>query len=425
MRLTVFAMGSRGDVQPMVALARGLQEAGVEVTVGVDAAFEAMVRAQGLVYARVEGDIQQALESESGRQALASGSNPVAMARLVRRNIEPILQQLIEDSIRATDGADALLLGGVAYYPGTILAEARRIPFAQAYLQPMIPTRAFPSPMLPLPFRKDRALYNWASFAIGGQAFWQILRPIVNRVRRREFGLRPWPLYGNFGALLREQVLQVCGYSPHVLPRPADWPEHVKVTGYWFLDEAEWEAPDLLRRYLEAGPPPVCVGFGSMRHFAPAPFTRAIVEALREVGARAIFLEGWGGIDRGEVPSDYLVLREASHEWLYPRCAAILHHGGAGATAAALRAGKPMIPVPFFGDRAFWAWRVEEMGVAPESIARDDLTAPRLARALRRALHDPRFARNAMEVGALVRAEDGVGDAVTHLLRFFGSCGVG
>lgn len=418
MRLTVLALGSRGDVQPLVALGRGLREEGVHVTVAADASFESLVGEHGLEFARVGGSLLEAMQGAAGERALAAGANPIVMARAIRQTVAPLLPELIDSLLAATATADGLLLGGPAWYPGILLAEIRQIPIAVAMLQPAIATRAFPSPMLPLPRNMDCALRNRANFAIGEQLQWQVLRPLLNGVRKQEFGLPPWPALGPPDTL-RRGALHLAGYSRHVLPRPDDWPENCHVTGYWFAKAQPWQPPSELLRFLEAGPPPICVGFGSMVHPHSAAFTRTIVQALREAGLRAVFLTGWGAIDPGEVPGDMLALSDAPHEWILPRCAAIVTHCGAGSVAAALRAGTPVIPVPFFGDQPFWAWRVEELGVAPESIPRDDLVASRLARALRRATTDLRFAVRARQLASQIGEEDGVGVAVQLLMKKF------
>jgi sterol 3beta-glucosyltransferase len=184
------------------------------------------------------------------------------------------------------------------------------------------------------------------------------------------------------------------------------------VTGYWFLDDAGWVMPPSLRGFLEAGPPPVYVGFGSIPSMDPVRTTTMIVDALAVVGQRGILASGWGGLAAAPLAEHVYVLDAAPHDRLFPHVAAVVHHGGAGTTAAGLRAGRPTVICPFFGDQPFWGWRIAELGVGPAPIAFKYLTAEKLAKAIRRAVTDPEMHRRAAELGSRIREENGVGRAV-------------
>jgi sterol 3beta-glucosyltransferase len=202
-------------------------------------------------------------------------------------------------------------------------------------------------------------------------------------------------------------------FSPHVVPVPPDWPATTVVTGYWFLDRpATWQPPRALVDFLEAGPPPVYVGFGSMTAADPAALTRLVIEALRQAGLRGVLAAGWGGLQSGALPGHVFALEAAPHDWLFPRMAAVVHHGGAGTTAAGLRAGRPTIICPFFGDQAFWGERVFALGAGPRPMAQKSLTAERLADALRQAVGEPGYGQRAEALGQRLQAERGVERAV-------------
>jgi UDP:flavonoid glycosyltransferase YjiC (YdhE family) len=208
------------------------------------------------------------------------------------------------------------------------------------------------------------------------------------------------------------------GYSPTVLPKPPDWPESVHVTGYWFLDQLiDWEPPTELVDFLDSGPAPVYVGFGSMHARSSKEMTRVVVEALSRVGLRGILLSGWGALSHDGLPDYVLPVKSVPHEWLFPRVTAVVHHGGAGTTGAGLRAGVPSILVPFFGDQYFWASRVAALGVGPESIPVKRLSVESLERALRFAVTDERMRERASDVGAAIQAENGVARVVEVLER--------
>ena len=209
------------------------------------------------------------------------------------------------------------------------------------------------------------------------------------------------------------------GFSPAVLPRPADWGDHVQVTGYWFLDgeRDNWRPDTELQRFLDGGAAPVYVGFGSMSSDGEENLTGIVFSALRRCGLRGVLATGWGGLTPAQLPPDMLMLDWVPHDWLFPRTAAVIHHGGAGTTATGLRHGVPQVVVPFFGDQHFWGNRVHELGVGPRPVPRRHITADRLAAAVRIAASEPAVRARAAEVGTLIRTEDGVSTAVRELRR--------
>jgi UDP:flavonoid glycosyltransferase YjiC (YdhE family) len=203
------------------------------------------------------------------------------------------------------------------------------------------------------------------------------------------------------------------GFSTHVVPRPTDWDESVHVTGYWFLEgSADWHPPDELAAFLTSGPPPVYVGFGSMGALESGDTAGIVLEALRLAGQRGVVLTGAGEGIRHKTPDNILAVGTVPHDWLFPRVAAVVHHGGAGTTAAGLRAGVPSVLVPVFADQPFWGRRVADLGVGPEPIPHCRLAAERLARAIGLAVSDEPMRRRAAELGRAIRAEDGVSRAV-------------
>ncbi|HZG69876.1 MAG TPA: glycosyltransferase, partial [Herpetosiphonaceae bacterium] len=185
---------------------------------------------------------------------------------------------------------------------------------------------------------------------------------------------------------------------------------------YWFLDDSEaWTPPPDLLAFLAAGAPPVYVGFGSMAGRDPASTTRIVLEAVERSGQRAVIATGWGGLVTGSVPESVHVIEAVRHDWLFPRVAAVVHHGGAGTTAEGLRAGIPTVICPFFGDQPFWGRRIHALGLGPEPIQQKRMTSGQLAEAIRTAATDPNMRRRAAEVGAQIRSERGVEQAVRIL----------
>ncbi|CAA9577642.1 MAG: UDP-glucose:sterol glucosyltransferase, partial [uncultured Thermomicrobiales bacterium] len=280
------------------------------------------------------------------------------------------------------------------------------------------PTQAFPSPLTPA-LRLGGAL-NRLSFRVMRQMFWQGFK-VADVATRRELGLGKGPWGGPYRALERNRVPALYGYSPHVLPRPADWPAEHHVTGYWFLGAPEgWTPPPDLAAFLDAGEPPVFVGFGSMGSRDPREAGRVALEALERSGRRGVLASGWGGLTAADLPDTVFPVTSIPHTWLFPRMAAVVHHGGAGTTGAALRAGVPSVVVPFGLDQPFWGRRVAALGVGTQPIPRKRLTSARLAKAITESTTDAAMLRRAGALGRDLGAEDGVGAAVALIHRFSG-----
>jgi UDP:flavonoid glycosyltransferase YjiC (YdhE family) len=202
------------------------------------------------------------------------------------------------------------------------------------------------------------------------------------------------------------------------VPRPADWGDPVTVAGYWFLQApSSFVPPPALARFLECGPTPVYVGFGSMALRDAERVTGVVLDALTLSGMRAVMALGWGGLSPRDLPDSVYALESVPHDWLFPRVAAVVHHGGAGTTAAGLRAGVPSVVVPFILDQFFWANRVARLGVGPPAVPYSRLSAQRLARAIAGAVGEPGIRERAAALGARIRAEDGVGKAVGTIER--------
>lgn len=410
MKLTVLAPGSRGDVQPYVALGLGLQRAGHEVLLATHVEFEALVCERGLGFAAVEGNPRRLIESETGQAWLASGRNPIAFVRHMAALAGPLMDKVIDDARRVCRGADAVLFSPVGF-PGRDLAEAAGIPAYGVFLQPMSRTRAHPPVFWPT--RANMGPLNYLAHLAQEQVIWRPLAPMANRARG-ELGLPPLR-FGPYAAIHRETPL-LYGYSEAVVPRPSDWPPRHHVTGYWFLDHPpEWQPPAEVVDFLADGLPPVYVGFGSMAPADAERLTAIAVEALARTNQRGILLGGWANLGRSGASDRVLVVESIPHDWLFPRVAAVVHHGGAGTTGAGLRAGRPTVVVPFFADQPFWGERVRALGAGPRPIQRRQLTADNLAAAIHRAVSDQRIRARAKALGERIRAEDGVGRAVELL----------
>lgn len=410
MRIAIIALGTRGDVQPYVALGRGLRQAGHTVRLVTHQNYQALVEGHGLEFRPVHGDVQAVAESEAMRAALETG-NFIAITRQTARQAQLAAVQWATDGLAACRGVDLIIAGVGGLFLALALAEKLDVPLLPAYLLPFTPTGAFPSVLLPAAL-PGLSIINRASHHLVRQTMWQGFRSADRLMRESALGLPAAPFFGPFATERLRRAPVLYGFSPTVIPGSDDWGATTHVTGYWFLDaESNWTPPPALEAFLQNGSPPVYIGFGSMTNRRPRETTDLVLQALARGGQRAVLLSGWDGLRGVDLPASVFMIDAVPHNWLFARVAAVVHHGGAGTTAAGLRAGVPSVLIPFFGDQSFWAARVRALGVGPAAIPRRKLTAEGLAQAIRQAVSDESMRRRAAEVGALIRAEDGVGRA--------------
>lgn len=409
MRITLLATGSRGDTQPYLALALALQALGHQPRVAAFENFCPWIERYGIEAFPVRGDVTAVAASELAQRAMQA-DNPLKVA-LSFNELKHLTFGIQKDFFAACAGAEV-----VAYHPGALIghyaAHHWGIPGVLALPFPMTPTTAYPS----LLFYDSVRLGGWFNMAthhLLEQIFWRTSYDPVAHFWREAFGRVPPRLPLPFAS---QPTLVSC--SAHIFARPADWPQRVHMGGYWFLPaEPGWQPPAALEAFLRAGSPPVYVGFGSMGNPQQAgALTALVVQALRQAGVRGVLATGWHGLAQPTTPaSDMLVLESAPHSWLFPRMAAVVHHGGAGTTAAAWQAGVPQVVVPHGNDQFAWGRRVAELG-AGVAVPRRQLTAARLAAALSRVLN-PAVQATAQTLGSKISAEHGAHAAAHHLLQ--------
>lgn len=394
MRIVIITAGSRGDVAPFTGLGRRLRDAGHQVAVAAHPSFAALVGGCGLGFRPVPGDPEQLIRDWA---RAASRDEVQALTRAYADG----LADGVADA--AAGGADLLLTAfGPAALTGAV-AEAHGIPVIGTYLTPSFATGEFP-----LPNARDTAEGNLAAGQDVLRRAEGVFAGAVTRLRARLGLPEPGPAAGDVRPVFH-------GYSPLVLPRPGDWPSGVEVSGYWWPARPDgWRPPAALADFVQAGPPPVFLGFGSMLPGEGERLGALVAGAVKRAGVRAVVQAGWAGLDVLGGP-DVLPVGDVPHDWLFPRTAAVVHHAGAGTTGAALRAGVPAVPVPVMADQPFWAHRLYELGVAPRPVPFQDLTAEALADAITACLTEPALRRRAAELGRGIAAEDGAAAVLAHI----------
>jgi sterol 3beta-glucosyltransferase len=410
----VLAPGSRGDVGPVAGVGARLRAGGHRVTVAADREFAGLLTGAGLEFTPLAGDIRAAAGSDLHRDAARDGAMSRSTVRILRA-AKDYFRFLNRDIARVTaaSGADVVLTGPWSTAALTV-AEAKGIPTLGLYLQPQEPTAELP------PFVFGRSLGRFGNRVTGS-----VVRKLegmyftgIDEIRA-EHGLPPTTRAAHRRALAERNWPVLHGFSPLVVPRPADWRTGLEVVGYWWPPvPADWTPPDELSRFLDAGPAPVFVGLGSTNPGDAERVSRTVAAALRAAGKRGIVQAGWAELSTTD--DHVLGIGDVPHEWLFPRCAAVVHAAGAGTTAAGLRAGVPAVPIPVTGDGPFWSWRLTELGASPGPIRFRKLTADGLAGKIRCATTDPGYAERAAAVAAGLAAEDGAAAvlaAVDRLVR--------
>lgn len=408
MRIAIVCNDTRGGVQPYVALGLGLAQAGHEVRMVVPANHVSLFDGTSLAVFPLSGPPAE----EVNAAARIAEKGTFATMTFMAREMPKMIFTATKETLDACEGVD-LITGGVGgMVTGVSVADKLKVPFVQTHLQPLgAPSPDYPGPML-------GALPDWVggrgrllSHHLSELALWVPFQGAMSSARIKVLGL---------DEKSRSMDGQPClyGFSRHVVAVP----EHpVKVrhtTGYWILSAtANWNAPLDLQAFLEQGEPVVSIGFGSMSSSKAEQVTDLVQHAASEAGVRVVLLVGSGGLKAAGQTDRLFCLGEAPHEWLFQRVSAIVHHGGAGTTAAALRSGVPNLVVPFGVDQPFWGSRVKALGVGPEPIAHSRLTVERLSKALKVMVSDQAMRMRAAQLGALLRSEDGVAEAVKHFDR--------
>ncbi|XP_030971658.1 sterol 3-beta-glucosyltransferase UGT80A2-like isoform X1 [Quercus lobata] len=418
LQIVMLIVGTRGDVQPFVAIGKCLQEHGHRVRLATHANFKDFVLTAGLEFYPLGGDPKVlAGYMVKNKGFLPSGPSEISIQRNQLKDIIYSLLPACQDPDPATNipfKADALIANPPAY-GHTHVAEALKVPLHIFFTMPWTPTSEFPHPLS----RVRQQIGYRLSYQIVDALIWLGIRDMINEFRKKQLKLRPVTyLSGSYSS--PPDIPYGYIWSPHLVPKPKDWGPNIDVVGFCFLDLASnYQPPDSLVEWLAAGKKPIYIGFGSLPVEEPEKMTKIIVEALEITGQRGIINKGWGGLGNLAEPKDFVLLLDSCpHDWLFPRCIAVVHHGGAGTTAAGLKAACPTAVVPFFGDQPFWGERVHARGVGPAPIPIDEFSREKLVDAINSML-DPEVKKRAVEVADAMKNEDGVTGAVKAFHKHF------
>ncbi len=416
MRITISSHGTRGDVQPYLALAVGLQQAGHQVTLATSYNYTDWIEAYGVRTHPTRFSLQEHMKRPEV-QAVLKSRNFVKQLRIFRQMMRQGAEAM--DEVWAAVQEADFAIQSPASSGALEAAQIHGLPAALAYPVPFAPTGEFPSFFIGRPRFSPGAGYNRLTHALMHRMLWSSMSGPMTNTLRKKLGLPTFRSFAQQAADARRSgTPSLYGFSAHVLPKPADWDALQHVTGYWFLEEPpDWQPDPKLLQFVESGPPPIYIGYGSINLGDPQDKTGRILRALELSGQRGVVLTGWGGLTRISAPPDIFFVEAVPHTWLFPRMAAVIHHGGAGTTGVGLRSGVPNIITPAGADQFAWAQRVVQLGVGPPASDMKSLSPEKLAQAINRAVHDPALRARAAALGERIRLENGIAQAVEVIER--------
>ena len=421
MNIVIITLGTRGDVQPYIALGQGLKTRGHQVTLATSASFEQEILSNGLDYGFINNRMIEFIHSDVGKRLIESTTSVFALMKVyfqMANKIKPMEQAIIDDSWIATRQAKPDL---ILFHPKAVgaihFADKLNVPAVLTLLQPMgVPTRSFPCAVF-----KPKNVGGWYNkltytfmlrmSALGTKSLTSAWRRAQGMQVKHESKNILFDCAG-------KPITVLHGFSQHVVPVPNDWPAHVKTTGYWFAETAkDWQPPEKLLTFIKQSQSDalVYVGFGSMAGTTADRLGKLILKALQKAKVLAVIASGWGGIQIDQCPDHVLLIDQVPHDWLFPHMSAVIHHGGAGTTASAIRAACPQIICPFCVDQPFWGWRVHQLGLGVKPIMQKRLTAEKLVHAIRVATSNRKIQNTVKLYQQKLAQEDGVANAVNTI----------
>ncbi|WP_286904031.1 glycosyltransferase [Clostridium sp. UBA1652] len=406
MNFVIITIGSRGDVQPFLALGRGLKKKGHKIRICAMSIFKEVIEQEGFEYAPMAGDAKEIMIRLIGEQV-----SSLEYFRNLPFLLNPVKAEFLSNIEDACEGMDTILystLGSVAYHVG----EKLGICCFRCFFAPLDPTSEFPAMTAPRSFLGG--CYNKLTFK-GGDILWSNATRNLLNDWRVQMGLKKIKAFEfPYRSMNGKPITTLYAYSPTLAPKPKEYGEHQHITGFWIKElDKEWRPDENLKRFLAEGSKPMYIGFGSTVGGDFNRIIKVVLESLKITGQRAIISAGWRNLKYVDFPSNVIQVENVPHEWLFPKMLAVSHHGGAGTTAAGVRSGVPSIIIPFGGDQPYWGERVYEMGVGTKPIWCKKLSVENYTKAIRDVLNNQKMRNRASEIGEVLKSENGVQNAVT------------
>ncbi|KAJ5917147.1 hypothetical protein N7466_010701 [Penicillium verhagenii] len=439
LNIVIQVIGSRGDIQPFIALGKGFKEHGHRVRLATHLAFRDPVLEAGLEFFNIGGDPAELMAFMVKNPGLLPNFSTIRSGAIQkrRREMNQIINGCWKSCFQTGDGTDLhqikedpwsdtvdwrqrpFVADAIIANPPSLAhihcAQRLGIPLHIMFTMPWSPTQSFPHPLAVLhPQQCKPTVANFVSYAVVDMMVWEGLGDLVNKLRKKILSLDPLDSITAPSLIHRLQIPCTYLWSPALLSKPRDWSDNIDICGFSFLpSESNYQPPREIQDFLDAGPVPIYVGFGSIVVDDPIKLTKIVFGAIEQTGQRALVSKGWGnlGAEDVEVPDNILIIGSCPHDWLFRHVSCVIHHGGAGTTAAGLALGRPTIVVPFFGDQEFWGGIVARAGAGPQPIPHKQLTVDSLSSAIEMALK-PSTHEKAQDIENKMKMESGVKDAV-------------
>jgi sterol 3beta-glucosyltransferase len=411
MRFGIVAIGSRGDVQPYVALALGLQNRGNQATILAHENFKDFVEGYGLAFHSLTGSVEELVQSAEVRKVLKSGSF-IAFTRYLQKNIDSTREIISQELLAGSEKVDVLVTGLLGMIWVACIAEKLGKKWAVLQVSlPNTPTRVFPLAALD---GLDFPAYNLFTYRLFNFAYWHNNKKGIRRFRE-ELGLSPLN-HSLIRKIAEGKIPILYAFSPALLPRPEDWYPWVDITGFLYLD-ARGEIPQDLVGWIEKGEKPIYIGFGSIPIPDPELFSGILKELLDKTHHRFVFCKGWSPMPELPKHPNLFTLDSIDHQWLFPRCKAGVIHGGVGTMAAGLRAKIPLVILSIIADQPWWGKIIQRKNLGIH-IPFKKLTKEKLFAALQK-IQSPEIIQNSIEIGERIHLEGGLKRTLDLLEKYF------
>ncbi|MFM7084334.1 MAG: glycosyltransferase [Hyphomicrobium sp.] len=416
-KILIACQGTRGDVQPNLAIAEGLRKAGYEPFFAVSNVYKNWIENAGFECRKLGTDTQKWMAENSQKTSSSIFSTLLNINYLVKE----VFRGQFHDLLEASRDAEGILFG-VLVHGACDVAEKLKIPAAGLFIYPVTPTSKFPCPLVPIETLGPTLNKLSSNLALETRF---LLRNEITRWRRDILKIAPQPQTWRSFTIDGKAVQNIYGFSQHLISKPSDWFENDHITGFWFYESAlsaqpEKEAAKKVEDFIRAGTKPIFIGFGSMTVPKPDEKVSILKSALRRLGLRAIIAHGWAHLRLGNEESDqFLPIGEMPHSWLFDKVKAVVHHGGIGTTATGLRAGLPSLICPLGFDQAFWGYRVAQLGAGPRPAPVKNWSVEGLEASLKDLTQNPHYPVNAEKIKFSMQQEDGVGNAVELIEKIF------
>jgi UDP:flavonoid glycosyltransferase YjiC (YdhE family) len=414
MHYGIFTYGTRGDVQPYIALALGLMEKGHEVTLAAPADFKAFVEEYGVSFHPLYGSMQELLYSPEGIQLLKAGSS-ISLLRFLSKAVHAIRLPLQNSFLEGAKKVDVCIVNNLSSLRFAVVAEKLQKKWAIVQLNPpVVPTKEFPA--------LDLDFFNFPAFNLFTYRLIHAIQWKINKKDAEEFwdllGLptleKPLPKW-----IAEKNILTLHTFSPELISRPKDWAPHIKVTGFLSMPKAQSKTThsEELAEWLKKGRKPIYIGFGSIPVPDAALFSSILKETLAHSSERIVFCTGWSKLPDLPVHPHLFVVDKASHEWLLPQCQLAIVHGGIGTIAASLKAHIPVIVLSIFADQPWWGKILEKKKIGIH-LPFKKLTKVKLWKAIEKA-QSPLLQKNAQEMGNKINQEKGLEETIVEMEKYF------